>query len=71
MNVEKLLEQKVFVNIVPLDSWDNWVYEILMEDLMSPFFVAYSSVIDDELEFPSYTAAMLHAQGKVNELLTD
>lgn len=70
MNIEELIELGVFVNIQPLDAWDNWVYEIIMEDIMSPFYVAYSSVNDD-LEFPSYNSAWLHAQEKVNELLID
>lgn len=68
MTIEELIKQKIFVDIQPLDSWNCWVYQIIMEDCMSPFFVAYSSVNDD-LEFSSYNEAWLHAQEKVNDLL--
>lgn len=70
MSIEELIKQKIFVNIQPLDSWDTWVYQILMQDCMSPFFVAFSCIYED-LEFPSYAAAMVHAQEKVNNLLND
>lgn len=70
MNIEELIEQKIFINIQPLDSWDCWVYEIVMEDYMSPFFIAYRS-FDDDLQFSSYNDTLIHAQSKVNDLLMD
>lgn len=32
-------EHKMIAIIQPIDSWDNWCYEVLDEDVMSPFYV--------------------------------
>jgi hypothetical protein len=34
-----LLQYRICVNIGPVDSWDDWYYQVLAEDVMSPFFL--------------------------------
>lgn len=45
---------KIFIEIKPIDGWSSWSYQILMEDLMSPFYVAYKP----DNEFDSYDDAL-------------
>lgn len=35
-----LRDQKILVEVTPIDSWDEWSFIIMLEDAMSPFFVA-------------------------------
>ena len=45
--------KKIYINVIPVDSWECWTYRILCEDIMSPFFVPFK--IDEE--FKTYDLA--------------
>jgi hypothetical protein len=47
-------DHKLIIQVIPFDSWDNWVFKILAEDCMSPFFEAH----DEMKEFNSYDEAL-------------
>lgn len=51
-----LRNRKILVEVVPVDSWDNWTYAIYMEDCLAPFFRATSSEYFPE--FPTYEDAL-------------
>ena len=52
-------KHKIFINIQPIDSWDSWIYNIVQEDQMSPFYISYQP--DLEIEFKSHSEALNHA----------
>lgn len=60
-----LRNRKVLVQVGPIDGWDSWFYSILMEDLMSPFFIADAP----ETEYSSYEEAFEAGLQKALELL--
>jgi hypothetical protein len=45
---------KMIAIIQPVDSWNNWCYEVLAEDIMSLFYVAFQS---EEVEFKTKVEA--------------
>lgn len=55
-------KHKIFIEISPIDSWDNWVFRVYLEDIMSPF---YSNPWNGE-EYDSYHKAMIES---INEAL--
>lgn len=57
--VAALAEDKIFVDIQPIDDWSQWVYKIYLEDAMAPFFKLCSS--DIEKPFTTYRDALKHA----------
>jgi hypothetical protein len=48
------LERKVWINIFAIDNWNSWTFDIVMEDIMKPFYVCFDG---KELEFSSYEEA--------------
>ena len=50
-----LRNKRILVEILPIDSWDNWTYSIYMEDCLAPFFKCAPS---EPLEFPTYEDAL-------------
>ena len=62
----ELIGKKVWINVYPLDGWDDWVYSIVAEDCMSPFFVMYKSDVD----FQSYLEALDHAIENIEHSLS-
>ena len=52
----KLIAEKIYIKAYAVDSWDSWSYVVMMEDAMSPFFVAHEC----EQEFSSYMDALRH-----------
>ncbi len=63
MIVKNLQGERFFINVQPIDSW---TYEILGEDLMSPFFILYKCPL--EIEFETYDLALSQAIRKFQEL---
>lgn len=51
-----LRNRKILVEVVPVDSWDNWTYSIYVEDCFAPF--AKVAPEDISLEFPTYEDAL-------------
>lgn len=58
------LKQNIFINISPVDDWDDWKYQILMKDCMAPFFVAHN-----DYGFESYDSALDHAINYIEQNL--
>lgn len=50
-----LREQKVLIDVRIVDDWNHWNVIILMEDAISPFFIAYQ---DHSNEFQTYEEAL-------------
>ena len=48
-----LLSPKVLIEIRTIYSWDCWSYDIILEDTMSPFFVAFNGMLEN-IEFKTY-----------------
>ena len=48
------LERKVWINIFPIDNWNSWTFDIVMEDCLAPFYTEFDG---KELEFSSYEEA--------------
>lgn len=63
--VEFLDDVKIMIETCAVDGWDNWMFRIIKEDLMSPFFIAY----EDDGEYVSRTEATTKAIEKGFELL--
>ncbi len=55
--------QQYFINIQPVDSWDEWIYEIIEEDIFAPMCVTYKS--DPESPFKSYFDALDDAKQRI------
>jgi hypothetical protein len=53
---ELITKYKIFIDIQPIDSWDEWTFRIIGEDLMAPFCVMYQS--NPETPYTSYQAAL-------------
>ncbi len=49
----KLIEQNIFINVQPMDDWNEWGYSIYMKDCMSPFFIAHN-----DYGFDTYESAL-------------
>jgi hypothetical protein len=45
---------KLIIQVTPFDGWGNWLFKILAEDCMSPFFEAH----DEMEEFNTYDEAL-------------
>lgn len=50
-----LRNKRILVEILPVDSWENWTYSIYMEDCLAPFFKCAPI---EPLEFPTYEDAL-------------
>lgn len=48
------LERKIWISVFPIDNWNSWTFDIVMEDIMKPFYVCFDG---KELEFSSYEEA--------------
>lgn len=48
------LERKIWINIFAIDNWNSWTFDIVMEDIMQPFYVQFD---EKELGFSSYEEA--------------
>jgi hypothetical protein len=48
-------DKKILGKVRPIDDWNMWGFKISAEDLMSPFFLAYSST----KEYATYQEAEL------------
>lgn len=51
-----LLNQKIFVDVRPIDDWDTWTYVILAEDIMQPLYEIKPS---PESQWGNYDNALL------------
>ena len=49
-------DKKILGEVKPIDNWDMWGFSITMEDSMSPFFIAHSSIYT---EYTTYEEAQL------------
>ena len=49
-------DKKILGEVRPIDDWNMWGFSITMEDSMSPFFVAHSSIYT---EYTTYEEARL------------
>lgn len=58
-SMQALIYHKIFIDVQPLDTWDEWVYAIILEDSMCPFFELCKS--DAEKPFKTYHAAFSFA----------
>lgn len=56
-------KRQYFINIQPIDSWDEWIYEILEEDSFAPMCVTYKS--DPKSPFKSYFDAFKDAKQRI------
>ena len=65
--VEDYLNEKIYIEIRPTDSWNDWYYVVYFEDLMSPFYKVYDSTTENKY-FESYASAFDHAQTKIKEI---
>jgi hypothetical protein len=54
-NIESLTRHKIFLDIQPIDDWDNWYCKIYFQDAMSPFFEVYKKGV--KKHFKSYREA--------------
>lgn len=53
----KLIQEKqIFIDIQPLDGWDEWNFSIVGKDIMSPLCVLYRS--DCANPYLSYESAL-------------
>lgn len=62
----QLLKDRVFIQVWPVDDWHNWQFQILAEDIMQPFWIAYTCARGEE--YPSYEAALEAGVNKSYEL---
>jgi len=60
-----LRDQKVLVEVSPIDGWDSWSYNITMEDAMSPFFIAHQC----NEEYETYEHALEEGLKKALDLM--
>lgn len=60
-----LRDQKVLVEVSPIDGWDSWLYNITMEDAMSPFFIAHQC----NEEYETYEHALEEGLKKALDLM--
>lgn len=40
------IKHRILIEIKPVDDWDNWTYDIYLEDIMSPFFKANPNMFE-------------------------
>lgn len=62
-----LLENKIFVEVLPIDGWDYWVWSVIAEDSVCPFFIADKSA--KHKAYPDYHSAMLAGIEKAKQYL--
>lgn len=60
-----LRDQKVLVEVSPIDGWDSWSYNITREDAMSPFFIAHQC----NEEYETYEHALEEGLKKALDLM--
>jgi hypothetical protein len=60
-----LRDQKVLVEVSPIDGWDSWSYNITMEDAISPFFIAHQC----NEEYETYEHALEEGLKKALDLM--
>lgn len=58
-------EKKVWIIVNPVDNPEWWTYQILMEDLMAPFYQAYVLPLEDEI----LTSRFLANQAAINKAI--
>jgi hypothetical protein len=63
--VDWFRNQKILIEIFPIDDWNSWSYKISAEDAMAPFFVA----VQYDVEFDDYIKAMNEAISEAFELI--
>ena len=61
---------KICVTVQPIDDWNWWGFDVILEDSMSPFFVAFDSVIIGK-EYASRQEAQEAAIAKFNEIYNE
>jgi len=68
--IEFLDSKKVMIECAAVDSWDIWMYRIILEDSMSPFFIAYSCNYEYVSRKQATEAAILKAFVLLNDTQT-
>lgn len=63
--VSFLDHNRTMIEVFAVDAWDNWMFRVVLEDRMAPFFVAYQ----DENECKTRQEATTQAIAKAFELL--
>ena len=64
MYLETIYNEKYFIDVQPINSWEEWTYRIITEDLMAPMCVVYQS--DPQIPFLTYNDAVNDAISKID-----
>ena len=63
-----LLSKKTLIEVKPIDDWTCWIFEIYLEDLMSPFF-KYSD--SGDVEYKTKEEAFKEAFKVANNIINE
>lgn len=60
---------KTMVEVFAVDAWDNWMFRIVLEDCMAPFFVAHQEETEYRTRPEATTNAIIEAFGLLEDKL--
>lgn len=66
-----ILKQQIYIDVFPIDSWNEWHYKIAMPDCSAPITDQYSSFNDNKDGFETYGHALEVALVRVYNFLNN